>query len=117
MGALFNSRHPEVVVVTDGVNSFILQPWGCAIQYWHTFSDTDGCISSDDAIRLIAHHLVHISSKNGAYNYLDSVPEGSELFMELVPLLAAKMELGEGEGLAVQLQVHMDQDLPASERL
>ena len=33
--------------------------------------------------------------------------------MELAPLLAAKKELG--EGVAVQLQV--DQDLPATERL
>ena len=115
MGALFNSRHPALVVFTDGVNFVILQPWGCAIQYWHTFSDTDGCISVDDAVRLIAHHLLHISSRNGAFNHLDSVPEGSELFMELAPLLAAKKELGEGEGLADQLQV--DQDLPVNERL
>ncbi len=76
-------------------------------------SDTDGCISADDAVRLIAHHLLHISSRNGAFNHLDSVPEGSKLFMELVPVSAVKKELG--EGLAVRLQ--MDQDLPTNERL
>ncbi|DBA92617.1 TPA: hypothetical protein ACH3X1_002836 [Trebouxia sp. C0004] len=37
MGALSNSRHPALVVFTDGVNYVILQPWGCAVQYWHTF--------------------------------------------------------------------------------
>ena len=52
---------------------------------------------------------------HSAFNHLDSVPEGSELSMELAPLLAAKKELGEGEGLADQLQV--DQDLPVNERL
>ena len=115
MGALFNSRHPALVVFTDGVDVVILQPWGCAIQYWHTFSDTDGCISVDDAARLIAHHVVHISFRHNhcAFNYLDSVPEGSELSTERAPLLAAKKELGESEGLADQLQV--DQDLPANE--
>ena len=115
MGALYNSRHPALVVFTDGVNFVILQPWGCAIQYWHTFSGTDDCISADDAMRLIAHHLLHICSRDGAFNHLATVPENSELSMELAPLLAAKKELGEGEGLAVQLQV--DKDLPANDRL
>ena len=115
LGALFNSRHPALVVFTDGVKFVILQPWGCAVQYWHTFPNTDDCISVDNAIRLIAHHLLHISSRNAAFNHLDSVPEGSQLAMELAPLLAAKKELGEDEGLNVQLQV--DQDLPANDRL
>ncbi len=43
------------------------------------------------------------------------MPENTELSMELAPLLAAKKELGEGEGLADQLQ--LDRDLPPSERL
>ena len=115
MGALFNSRHPALVVFTDGVNFVILQPWGRAIQYWHTFSNTDDCISVDDAVRLIAHHLLYISSRSAAFYHLDTVPEDSELAMELAPLLAAKKELGEDEGLNVQLQV--DQDVPANDRL
>lgn len=60
MGALYNSRHPALVVVTDEVNFVILQPWGCAVQYDHTFPGTDDCIHVDDAMRLIAHHLLHI---------------------------------------------------------
>ena len=115
MGALYNSRHPALVVFTDGVNFVILQPWGCAIQYYHTFSGKDDCIPVDDAMRLIAHHLLYICSRDGAFNHLENVPENSDLSMELAPLLAAKKELGEGEGLAVQLQV--DQDLPANDRL
>ncbi|KAL3140466.1 hypothetical protein ABBQ38_004725 [Trebouxia sp. C0009 RCD-2024] len=115
LGALFNSRHPTLVVLTDGVNFVILQPWGCTIRYWQTFSDVVDRISADDAVRLVAHHLLHISSTNAGFNHLDSVPEGSDLSMELAPLLAAKKELGEAEGLAVQLQV--DPDLPANERL
>ena len=115
MGALHNSRHPALVVFTDGVNFVILQPWGCAIQYYHTFSGTDDCIHVDDAMRLIAHHLLHICSRDGAFSHLAPVPENSELHMELAPLLAAKKELGDGEGLADQLQ--LDQDLPSNERL
>ena len=57
MGALHNSQHPALVVFTDGVNFVILQPWGHAIQYYHTFFGTDDCISVNDAMRLIAHHL------------------------------------------------------------
>ena len=63
-------------------------------------------------MRFIAHHLLHICSPYGAFNYLAHVAENSELFMELAPLLAAKKELGESEGLADQLQ--LDQDLPPS---
>ena len=44
-----------------------------------------------------------------------AVPEGSDSVLELAPFLAAKKEMGEGEGLQVQLQV--DKDLPAHERL
>lgn len=60
MGALYNSRHPALIVVTDEVNFVILQPWGCAVQYDHAFPGTDDCINVDDAMRLIAHHLLHI---------------------------------------------------------
>ncbi|KAL3144579.1 hypothetical protein ABBQ32_004303 [Trebouxia sp. C0010 RCD-2024] len=115
MGALYNSRHPALVVFTDGVNFVILQPWGCAIQYYHTFSGTDDCIHVDDAMRLISHHLLHICSRDGAFSHMAPVPENTELSMELAPLLAAKKELGEGEGLAAQLQ--LDRDLPPNERL
>ena len=115
MGALHNSQHPALVVFTDGVNFVILQPWGHAIQYYRTFFGTDDCISVHDAMRFIVHHLLHICSKDGAFNHLASVPENSELSMELAPLLVAKKELGEGDGLADQLQ--LDQDLPCNERL
>lgn len=115
MGALHNSHHPALVVFTDGINFVILQPWGHAIQYYHTFSGTDDCISVNDAMRVIAHHLLHICSKDGAFNHLALVPENSELSMELAPLLAAKKELGEGDGLVDQLQ--LDQDLPLNDRL
>ncbi len=115
MGALYNSRHPALVVFSDGVNFVILQPWGFAIQYYHTFSGTDDCIHADDAMRLISHHLLHICSRDGAFSHLASVPENSELSMELAPLLAAKRELGVDEGLADQLQ--LDRDLPPNERL
>lgn len=97
MGALCKSRHPALVVFTDGVNLVILQPWGHAIRYWQTFPDVLDRISVDDAVRLVAHHLLHISSRNAGFNHLDGVPEGSELSMELAPLLAAKKELGVDE--------------------
>jgi hypothetical protein len=32
MGALYNSRHPALVVFTNGVNIVILQPWGSLAQ-------------------------------------------------------------------------------------
>ena len=67
----------------------------------------------DDVLRLIAHHLLRICSRDGAFNHLSSVPENSALLMELAPLLAAKKELGEGEGLASQLL--LDQDLPMNQ--
>lgn len=41
MGALHNSGHPALVVFTDGVKFVILQPWGHAIQYYHTFLGRD----------------------------------------------------------------------------
>lgn len=115
MGALHNSHHPALVVFTDGINFVILQPWGHAIQYYHTFFGIDDCISVNDAMRFIAHHLLHICSKDGAFNHLAPVPENSELSMELAPLLAAKKELGEGDGLVDQLQ--LDQDLPLNDCL
>ncbi|DBB01483.1 TPA: hypothetical protein ACH3X1_000137 [Trebouxia sp. C0004] len=48
-------------------------------------------------------------------SHLEFVPENSELSMELTALLAAKKELGEGEGLADHLQ--LDPDLPPNDRL
>ena len=66
-------------------------------------------------MRLTVHYLLHICSRDGAFSHLAPVPEHSELYMELAPLLAAKKELGDGEGLAHQLQ--LDQDLPSDERL
>lgn len=69
------------------------------------FSGTDDCVHVDDAMRRIAHHLLHICSKDGAFSHLasGSVSESQELYMELGPLLAAKKELGDGNGLADQL--------------
>ena len=68
LGALCNSRHPALVVVTDGVNLVILQPFGRAIRYWQTFADTVNPVSVDDAVRLIVHHLLHISSRKAGFN-------------------------------------------------
>ncbi len=59
---------------------------GYAMQYCHTFSGIDDCIHFDDAMRLIAHHLLHFCSGNGAFNLLESV-------VHAAPLLAAKKEL------------------------
>ena len=115
MGALYTSRHPALLVVTDGVHFVVLQPWGETIQYFHTFSEIGGSILADDAMRFIAYHLLKICSKAGAFNHLTSVPNNEALSLELAPLLAAKKELGMGEGLVTQLQ--LDQDLPAHERL
>ena len=112
--AWFYSQHPALVVFTDGVNFVILQPWGHAIQYYHTFYGTGDCVSVLDAMRFIAHHLLHIS-KVGAFKHLALVPENTELSMEIAPLLVAKRELGEGDGLADQLW--LDQDLPPDKRL
>lgn len=75
----------------------------------------EDCISVNDAMRFIAHHLLHVCSRDGAFSHLAFVSENSELSMELIPLLAAKKELGEGEGLADQLQ--LDQNLPPDDRL
>ena len=68
--------------------------------YYHTFSSTDDCIHVDDAMGLIAHHLLYICSRDGALSHLASLPESSVLYMELAPPLAAKKELGDGDGLA-----------------
>ncbi|DBA88759.1 TPA: hypothetical protein ACH3X1_004177 [Trebouxia sp. C0004] len=46
---------------------------------------------------------------------LGTCARNTQLSIELAPLLAAKKELGEGEGLAAQLQ--LDRDLPPNERL
>ncbi len=67
MGALYKSRHPALVVVTNGVNFVILQP---LVQYYHTSSGTDNCIHVDDGMRLIAHHLLHICSRDGAFRHM-----------------------------------------------
>jgi len=90
MGALYNSNHPALVVFTDGINFVVLQPWGCGIQYWHTFSGQPGYVPADDAMRLIAHHLLNISSRDPLFSHLVIVPEGSHLSLELAPLLAAE---------------------------
>ncbi len=47
-------------------------------------------------MRFIAHHLLHVCSTDGAFSHLASVPENSDLSLEIIPLLAAKKELGEG---------------------
>ncbi|KAL0025520.1 hypothetical protein WJX77_008812 [Trebouxia sp. C0004] len=54
-------------------------------------------------------------ARDGSCSHLEFVPENSELSMELTALLAAKKELGEGEGLADHLQ--LDPDLPPNDRL
>lgn len=115
MGALYNSNHPALVVFTDGINFVVLQPWGRGIHYWHTFSHEAGSVPADDVIRLIAHHLLNISSPDPLFSYLCSEPENEDLSMELAPLRAAKQELGQDEGLLVHLQ--LDKDLPFHERL
>ena len=38
MGALHHSNHPALVVFTDLVNFAIYQPYGNAIQYFHTLA-------------------------------------------------------------------------------
>ena len=75
----------------------------------------DDYIYVDDAMRLIAPRLLHICSRDGAFSHLAPVPENSELYMELVPLVAAKNKPGDGEGFPDQLQP--DQDSPFDERL
>ena len=114
IGSLFNSNHPALVVFTDGINFVLLQPWGRGIRFWHTFVKKPGHIAADDAMRLIAHHLLNISSRDPLFHHQEADLRNIELSKELEPLLAAKRELGQGEGLAQQLGV--DQDLPAHER-
>ena len=114
IGSLFNSNHPALVVFTDGINFVLLQPWGRGINFWHTFVNKPGHIVADDAMRLIAHHLLNISSRDPLFHHQEVDLRNSELSKELEPLLAAKRELGQGEGLAQQLDV--DKDLPAHER-
>ena len=116
IGSLFNSNHPALVVFTDGMNFVLLQPWGRGIRYWHTFVNKlePGRIVADDAVRLVAHHLLNISSRDPLFHHQEADLSNSELSKELQPLLAAKRELGEGEGLAQQLDA--DRDLPAHER-
>ena len=114
LGSLFNSHHPALVVFTDGISFVLLQPWGCGIKCWHTFVDRPGYITPDDAMRLIAHHLINISSRDPLSHHLEADARNTDLSKELVPLLAAKRELGQGEGLAQQLEVH--KDLPEHER-
>ena len=114
MGSLFNSNHPALVVFTDGVNFVLLQPWGRGIKYWHTFSNKPGYISADNAMRLIAYHLLNISSRDPLFHHSEAEVTNFELSKELEPLLAAKRELGQGEGLAQQLE--LVKDLPMHER-
>ena len=70
---------------------------------------------ADDIMRFIAHHLLNIFSRDPLFSHVVAVPEGSDLSMEIAPLLAAKRQLGEDESLQVQLQ--LDKDLPAHERI
>ena len=55
IGASHNSRHPALEVFTDVANFVILQPWGHAIQHYHS----NDCISGNDAMRFTAHHFIH----------------------------------------------------------
>lgn len=114
MGSLFTSNHPALVVVTDGITFVLLQPWGRGVKYWHTFSDKPGYVIADNAMRLIAHHLLNISSRDPLFHHLEAGATNFELSKELVLLLLAKRELGEGEGLAQQLE--LVKDLPVQER-
>ncbi len=113
LGSLFNSHHPALVVFTDGISFVLLQPWGRGIKYWHTFVDKPGYITANDALRLIAHHLVNISSRDPLFHHSEADARNTDLSTELAPLLAAKKELGQGEGLAQQLEV--DRDVPEHE--
>ena len=114
IGSLYNSNHPALVVFTDGINFVLLQPWGRGIRFWHTFVNKPGYIVADDAMRLIAHHLLNVSSTDPLFHHQGVDYRNAELSKEMEPLLAAKRELGIDEGLAQQLE--LDRDLPAHER-
>ena len=116
MGALYTytSSHP-VLVVTDGDDFVVLQPWGETIQYYHASPEIGASVLAANAMRLIAYHLLEICSEDGGFDHLTSVPDNEALSLELAPLLAEKKELGVGEGLVTQSQ--LDQDLPAHGRL
>ena len=114
IGSLFNSNHPALVVFTDGINFVLLQPWGRGIRFWHTFEGKPGHVVADDAMRLIAHHLLNTSSRDPLFHHHEAGSTNGELSKELEPLLAANMELVQGEGLAQQLE--LDKDLPVHER-
>ena len=61
IGSLYNSNHPALVVFTDGISFVLLQPWGRGIRFWHPFVNKPGYIVADDAMRLIAHHLLNVN--------------------------------------------------------
>ena len=67
-GSLFKSHHPALLVITDGIRFVLLQPWGHGIRCWHTFGDKPGYITADDAMRLIAHYLLNISSRDPLFH-------------------------------------------------
>ena len=118
IGALHHSNHPAIVIFTDLVNFVIYQPHGKAIRYFHTFQNhAAGSITSSDAMRLVAHHLTRVSSKEPAFHYqqLESIAEHSELRQRAAPLLAAKKLGGAGEGLLEQLGLVTD--LPPDQQL
>lgn len=79
IGALFNSNHPALVVFTDGINFVLLQPWGRGIRFWQTFEGKPGHVEADDAMRLIAHHLLNISSKDPLFHHQEAGSANSDL--------------------------------------
>ncbi len=119
MGALYNSNRPTMVICTDLVNFLIYVAVGREIQYYHTFGGPEdaGHISTSNAMRLIAHFLSEVTSKESVCDYQDliSVPKDSLLGQLSVPLLLAKKLCGAGEGLAEQLE--LVGFLPPEERL
>ena len=106
MGALYTSNRPIMAICTDLNNFLIYVPIRKEIEYYHTFGGPEdaGHISTSNAMRLIAHFLSEVTSKESVCDYRDltTAPEDSLLGQLSVPLLMAKEVAVAGGGLAQQ---------------
>lgn len=117
LGALAHSHHPALVVVTDGRDFIVLQPYGAGLQYLQTLqSEQPGYLGPGAAFRFLTHHLLEVCS---THRFFSSAQPGlavnDDLKQQLEPLLRVQQALGVDEGLAEQLQAV--ESLPEDDRL
>lgn len=117
LGTLAHSQHPALVVIADGCDFIVLQPYGAGLQYLQTLqSEKPGYFGSAAAFRFLMHHLLEICSTHRFFSGAQpGLAVNDDLKQQLEPLLRVQQALGVDEGLGEQLQV--GKLLPEDEQL